>query len=265
MDTDDRNGPPQAALTDDAPHQDLSSFVKTSLVDLVAKQIRSCIFSGKYMPGQKLIVRELSEAMGVSHTPVKDALNRLISEGLIEAFPNRSMVVRCFTNDELIENLGVRLMCEVFFADEIVRAAAGDASLIGDLEACLQAMQVAVNATPDINYEAWVDCETRFHRRYMAVCGNNRLATLYNGLDSNRFTYFTFLNNQRIPLTRETLEKNLVEHRAIIAALASGNAQAFRRAVAQHLVRACEDYAIDQDSKEKIMQIKRLAETHGAV
>ena len=76
---------------------DLSLLVNTSLVDVVADKIRQNIYTGKYEAGKKLIVRELSEEFGVSHTPVKDALNRLISEGYVEALPRRSMVVRTYT------------------------------------------------------------------------------------------------------------------------------------------------------------------------
>lgn len=241
---------------------DLSVFVKTSLVDLVTERIRGLIFAGTYLPGCKLIVRELSEALGVSHTPVKDALNRLISEGLVEAFPNRSMVVRSFTTHELIENLAVRLMCELFFAPEIVRGAAADASLVPDMQAALSDMLTAISKPEGIAYQAWVAAETRFHRRYMSACDNGRLAALYNGLDSNRFTYFAFLRNESAPLSRKILDKNLVEHRAIIAALVAGDVAAFRRAVASHLVRACEDYAVDEASVERIAQMRRLAEAN---
>ncbi len=274
MFSDERKSSPQTASsqvassqvassqTGDAAHQNLSAFVKTSLVDLVTQQIRTAIFTGKYMPGQKLIVRELSEAMGVSHTPVKDALNRLTAEGLVEAVPNRSMVVREFTNIELIENLGVRLMCEVFFAEEIVRGTAADPSIITDMEASLAQMRTTIKGDDEIDYESWVDAETCFHRRYIAACPNSRMQALYASLDSNRFTYFAFLNNRRMPLHRETLDKNIVEHEAIIGALSSADAAAFQRAVCLHIVRACDDYAESAEAEEKIQEIKRLAKKY---
>lgn len=249
--------PPPSTAPDD-----LGAFVRTSLVDLVTERIRTAIFSGAYLPGRKLIVRELSEVLGVSHTPVKDALNRLISEGLVEAFPNRSMVVRRFTTHDLIESLAVRLMCELFFAPEIVRGAAADPALVADLDTALADMLAAIGRVGGIDYQAWVEAETRFHRRYMAVCDNGGLIGLYNGLDSNRFTYFAFLGNAETPLTRDILDKNLTEHRAIIAALSAGDAQGFRRAVAAHLVRACEDYAVDAAAVERIAQVRRLAEAN---
>ena len=68
----------------------LEQYVSVSLVDVVTEKIRSNIYSGKYLPGQRLVVREISEELGVSHTPVKDALNRLVSEGYVVALPRRS-------------------------------------------------------------------------------------------------------------------------------------------------------------------------------
>jgi DNA-binding GntR family transcriptional regulator len=235
----------------------LREYVSTSLVDLVTSQIRTFIFTGRYLAGQKLIVRELSDALGVSHTPVKDALNRLMAEGLVEAFPNRSMTVRRFTNNDLIDGLGVRLMCELYSAEEIVRNAASDAAVIGDLQAILRTMQAVIDAEGGVDYERWVDSETQFHRRYMVLAGNAKLVSVYCGLDSNRFTYFAYLQKQRVPLRRRTLEHNMTEHHAIIEAIGALDSERFSRAVAAHVIRACEDYAIDEQAQARIEQIKR--------
>ena len=113
---------------------DLSLLVNTSLVDVVADKIRQNIYTGKYEAGKKLIVRELSEEFGVSHTPVKDALNRLISEGYVEALPRRSMVVRTYTNVELLDALEARMMCEVFYADAIIEMSKGHPELVRELK-----------------------------------------------------------------------------------------------------------------------------------
>ena len=98
----------------------LEQYVSVSLVDVVTEKIRSNIYSGKYLPGQRLVVREISEELGVSHTPVKDALNRLVSEGYVVALPRRSMVVREYSNIEFIDNYDQRLMIELYYAEEII-------------------------------------------------------------------------------------------------------------------------------------------------
>lgn len=245
-----------------ARKSDLTQFINTSLVDLVVKQIRSMIFAGDYLPGEKLVVRELSEVLGVSHTPVKDALNRLVVEELVEAIPNKSMVVKSFTNNELVERLGVRLMCELFYAGEIIRSAKEDDTLVGDLESCLTAMEEAISDDSNIDYEAWVSNETRFHRRYMMAAQNQTLVSVYNGLNTNEFTFFAYLHNEHKPLKRPIFENNLVEHRAIIDALKALDQARFVKAIAWHVLHACEDYNVDEEAQLRIEQIKRLAECH---
>ena len=95
------------------PISDLSQYTSTSLVEIVTNTIRKNIYNGTYAPGEKLIVRELSEQLGVSHTPIKDALNRLVSEGYVEAPPRKSMYVKPFSIMDLMETLYVRAMCEL--------------------------------------------------------------------------------------------------------------------------------------------------------
>ncbi|MDR1826763.1 MAG: GntR family transcriptional regulator [Methylobacteriaceae bacterium] len=258
---DDPDGSPayESAPSD----SDFQKLISTSLVDLVTKRLRADIFAGKYLPGKKLVVRELSEDLGVSHTPIKDALNRLSAEGLVEAFPNRSMVIRKFTNNELIENMGVRLMCEIFYAPEIIRNAARDPELIEELEFLWNAMgQLIRDKNEAVNHEQWVEYETRFHRRYMMDSANGKLISVYRALDVNRFTYFAYLWNNSIPLRLKTYELNMTEHREIIEALKEGSVERFSRAVAWHVVRACEDYVVDDTAREKISQIKRLAKNY---
>ena len=239
---------------------DLSDFVSTSLVDLVASKIRTNIYLGKYPAGQKLVVRELSEEFGVSHTPVKDALNRLIAEGYIEALPRRSMVVRTFTNSELIESIQIRLMSEIFYANEIIDTARQNAAVVSEMQEILEKMRACIADKEHLDYETWVSNETKFHCSYMRQCGNDKLFTLYKGLDTNRVTYLAYLGNSHSPLKLSTLESNLMEHGAIVSAIEALDVQRFINAVIRHLYRACEDYATDDLARAKIAQLKRMTE-----
>ncbi|MCI8649521.1 MAG: GntR family transcriptional regulator [Anaerotruncus sp.] len=240
---------------------DLSQFVKTSLVDVVADRIRTNIYTGKYPAGKKLIVRELSDEFGVSHTPIKDALNRLIAEGYVEALPRRSMVVRTYTNIDLIESLQVRLLFEIFCAQEIV-AAAQKSNIAQQLRGILEQMRECLADKEHLEYEKWVENETQFHRCYMQHCRNRKLFSLYQGLDTNKTTYFAYLNSSHTPLKRSTLESNLQEHEAITDAIEQQNAELFIQAVAQHLYRACEDYAVDDECRRKIEQFKQMTQKY---
>lgn len=165
---------------------DLSLLVNTSLVDVVADKIRQNIYTGKYEAGKKLIVRELSEEFGVSHTPVKDALNRLISEGYVEALPRRSMVVRTYTNAELLDALEARMMCEIFYADAIIEMSKGHPELVKELKEVMATTRRLVAERGEHFNADWVANEVRFHRCYMLYCGNARVVKMHQDLGTNR-------------------------------------------------------------------------------
>jgi DNA-binding GntR family transcriptional regulator len=90
-------------------------------VDFVVDEIREGILSGRYAPGQRLIGRDLTEYVGFSRGPVREALRRLSAEGLIEIVPNRGAVVRHLTRKQVedlfvvrknLEGLAARLAAE---------------------------------------------------------------------------------------------------------------------------------------------------------
>lgn len=234
---------------------EIENYINTSLVDLVTKKIKDNIYSGKYPPGQRLIVRELSDELKVSHTPIKDALNRLVAEGYVEALPRRSMVVKEYTNDDFIDNLSVRLMCELFCTYDVIETAKWDSTLLQDLKRDYDAMANFL-AGSGSNYETWVLHETHFHRRYIRTSGNRKLIETYEKLDSNRNSYFVYLKNTGTPLTMHTFQQNLSEHKEIIDAISAFDKGKFQKAVSNHILHACNEYAINESAKKKIQELR---------
>ncbi|MCX8011744.1 MAG: GntR family transcriptional regulator, partial [Desulfobacterota bacterium] len=64
-----------------------------SLVEIAYKALKKDITERVLAPGQKIIIREINERYGISETPIKQALNRLIAEGLVESIPRRGVRV----------------------------------------------------------------------------------------------------------------------------------------------------------------------------
>lgn len=238
----------------------LKEYVNVSLVDVVTDKIRSNIYSGIYSPGKRLIVREISEELGVSHTPIKEALNRLVSEGYVVALPRKSMVVKEYSNIEFIDNFETRLSMELYYSGEILERAGKNRRILEDLKEYEKAMEELVENNEEISYTKWVTCETTFHRRYMEGIGNKKAYYMYCQLDTNRQSYFAFLSNNKFPLSLESFRLNCREHREIIDAIGSGDARAFCQAAAAHLIRACADYVIDEESGKRYEELKRNAD-----
>jgi DNA-binding GntR family transcriptional regulator len=237
----------------------LEEYVNVSLVDMVTDKIRNNIYSGKYLPGKKLVVRELSEELKVSHTPIKEALNRLVSEGYVVAPPRKSMMVREYSNMEFMNDCEIRMMIEFYCAEEIMEYARKNPFLLECLEKSWQEMERLIDGTEDISYVVWVEDETAFHRSYMKGCGNAKLYELYCQLDSNKQSFLLYVKNNKIPLAADHFKLNNKEHRDIIDAVREGDVQQFRKAVYEHLVRSCAMYVVDEESKTQFEMLKTRA------
>lgn len=240
----------------------LSMLVNTSLVDVIAQKIRANIYSGKYEAGKKLIVRELAEEFDVSHTPIKDALNRLVAEGYVEAPPRKSMVVRTYSNASIMDSFHARLMCECFCAGDIIEAAGQHPEILAKLQEILDQMRKIAGEGEKMSYEAWVENETLFHGCYMRYCGNDQIYRFYQTMDINRACYFTYLDTNHSPLRRSVIESNLVEHQAIVDAIEDLDTEAFLRAVYCHIVRVAEDYAVDDVSRQRFARFQAYQEKY---
>jgi DNA-binding GntR family transcriptional regulator len=83
-----------------------------TLREQVYESLRDAITAGKFAPGQKLTIRSIASALGVSLTPVREALRRLVAEGAFEMRPNRSVRVPLMTRAKLLELRDIRVALE---------------------------------------------------------------------------------------------------------------------------------------------------------
>jgi DNA-binding GntR family transcriptional regulator len=83
-----------------------------SVVDLAYERIRELVLEGDIAPGARLAQVELAERLGISRTPVREALRRLSAEGLVDSHPNRGFWVAELSLDAVLRRLEVRLLLE---------------------------------------------------------------------------------------------------------------------------------------------------------
>ena len=240
-----------------------SDYVSVSLVDVVVDKIRTQIYKGVLKPGQKLIIRELSEMLEVSHTPIKDALNRLVAEGYVEALPRKSMVVRCYTNTEFVEDLYLRLIVELAAVPDIISAAQSSLSFLDDMKHSQAIMEDCLLPGGDIDYQTWISHERKFHFCYMKTCDNLRMYNLYRSLDSSRQAYFTYLHNELSPFTLKRFETNVKAHRQIVEAIEQKDEYALSRAIVQHIVQVSAEYEVSDEAKSMLVKFKRYTLKYG--
>ena len=95
----------------------------TSLRKQVYDSLRAALSAGRFVPGQKLTFRFIAGALGVSLTPVREAVRRLVAEGAFEMQPNRSVRVPLMTRDKIIELRDIRTSLEGLAAEKAARRA----------------------------------------------------------------------------------------------------------------------------------------------
>lgn len=190
----------------------------------VYRFVRDGILSGSMPGGAFLEEAGLSHAVGVSRTPVREALSRLQAERFIELIPRRGARVREVTLRELVEVYEVRRAIEVHVAQSLCRARVGAPREMAHL---LDAMY----AIPPDDLVRHVDLDVAFHQAMVAASQNQVLLEIYDGLRARR---------QRVALTSITTEPRrlhpiLEEHASLVRALDAFDGDAATALLVRHL------------------------------
>ncbi len=180
--------------------------------------------------GQPIVEVQIAERLGISRTPIRQALQRLEGEGLLRKVEGRSYVVRRVDLKEYLQSLKVR---------EILEAEAA-ALAIGQIDPAAMARARAnlrsVQAQEPYDMLAHWQSDDEVHDLFIRGCGNQ---VLRDTLLSLRVTTKLF----EIERLTERLEPDIRQHEAIIDALQAGDAAAARAAVVAHL-RSLFDFAV---------------------
>ncbi|MFC4496178.1 GntR family transcriptional regulator [Streptomyces ovatisporus] len=162
-------------------------------------------------PGQHLVESELAQHLGVSRQPVREALQRLNTDGWVDLRPAQGAFVHEPTEDEADQLLTVRTLLEA----EAARLAAvnADAQGVAELEELCRRGEAAVGRD---EVDAVVEANAAFHARVMKLAGNPVLAELASQVDRRVRWYYT-------PVARQRGAQSWIEHRELIAAIADSD------------------------------------------
>ena len=190
--------------------------MKTS-ADRVYVHIKDAILSGRYDGGTRLPEDMIASEIGVSRTPVRDALRRLQSEGLIEIAPNFGARVASWTEAELIEITQMRVMLEGF-ACELAATKISTEQLDALAGYCDQMAAAAHSgATPDL--EGISRANLDFHRVISVAADNSRLTAAVEPL-----WHFPVVIRKFALFSPSRIERSLNHHYEILTALREGDA-----------------------------------------
>jgi DNA-binding GntR family transcriptional regulator len=198
---------------------------RQSLHGVVVDRVRDLIVEGALAPGERLNERLLCERLGVSRTPLREALKVLAAEGLVELMPNRGAAVAPLTVAALDEVLDVMGPLEAALGPLVARRI--DASAAAEIEA-LHAALLRHHAARDL--PPYFRINQQIHRRLVLATGNRTLLDIHTGLNQ-RILRLRYMAN----LSQERWDRAVAEHEAIMAALRARDGERLGAVLRAHL------------------------------
>lgn len=179
----------------------------------VFRQIENDIISGKYKLGDSLTEKELSDQMGVSRTPVREAFRQLELEGLVQSIPNKGVIVTGIAQQDIediysikiaIEGLAARLAAERISAQDLA-----------DLEEIVDLMEFYVGKN---DIQRLLQLDSRFHEIIFMASKNRPLMLML----TNFHNYVQRARNESLA-TPGRAKNTLAEHKLILEAIKNGD------------------------------------------
>lgn len=200
------------------------------LADLVYDQIFDAIVQGNLLPGERLVQEMLGEQMQVSRTPVRDALVRLESEGILEASDRGGFLVKSLDRDEVTDLYHVRAAIEGYSAG--VAAASGTPEKVDAIEQAIANSRVG---SPTL--EEGFELNRRVHRSIVAAADNAMLLDTFDSVwgRSQAFRMFARLHAAELSFLHAQ-----PSHDDVLALIRSGDAQRAKAAMETHVLSGLE-------------------------
>jgi len=199
-----------------------------ALAEQTYRLLKDKILRRELKPGAKISMPEVAVALGVSRTPVAEALKRLASEGLVDIAPRRGSFVTQLTARDVAEIFDMRLMIELSAAENVLAAGRSEQFLAG-VSGAMAAMERAIPGDGDREYEAFTINDSDFHTTLVKLTGNSRLLRAYTEL--NIHTIGARLHY----LDHDNVHRAHTEHKAIVAAFEDGSVDQVKRALHTHI------------------------------
>jgi DNA-binding GntR family transcriptional regulator len=192
---------------------------------IVLDRLREAIVSGVLKPGERLMEVQLAEEMGVSRTPVREAMRKLELEGFVHTVPRKGVFVVEFTDKDIVDTFKVRLALELLAVELAMKNIAD-----GDVELLNGVLEEEARSIEGEDPEGMVHTDERFHEAILQMSGNRQLVQIMGNLREqiNRFRFVSLGGKGRST-------EVLVEHGRILEGLRAGDLKLALKKTAEHI------------------------------
>ncbi len=193
--------------------------------DVAYEYIRNRIMDMTLKPGQSLSEPELAKVLGISRTPVREALRRLALEGLVTMNPGQGATVYTLSIHDIEEIFLIKESIESMLVVEIAKSRTD--SQVQNLDEAVSCMEQAV---VDGDWEAWLEADVRYHSVLYEIANNSRAREIINNVNAQ-------WHRLRVGLIalEERIQVSTREHREIAELIKAKDAEAAGEAMRRHL------------------------------
>lgn len=208
------------------PLTEIEPVSRESTAAIIARQLREAIMNGSLPPGTQLGETELAGRFQVSRGPLREAMQRLVSEGLLRSERHRGLFVIDLEPEDIHDIYAARLAIERAALIRIVHGPDRDEA--ADL--LEEAVREMAGATSDENWSAVSEADTRFHEALVSASGSKRLVRM-----SRTLLIETRMCLSALRLTYASDEERVTEHKQITEAIRTGDRDAALSLLEAHM------------------------------
>ena len=209
---------------DDRPLQKVQLHSLRSVVDIAYETLKQAILAGQFEPGDRLIEHKLASQLGISKTPVRDALGRLEKEGLVVNVPFRGAVVRELSMEDAVEIFEIRQAL-----DAMLIRAASERLTDRDLAEIEELLDDADKALAAGDRATAAELGARYHHIVQQHARRDRVVSILRNLE-DQVKLFRIVSERVVG----RLEKSSHEHRRVLDALKRRDPAAAEKAIRAH-------------------------------
>lgn len=203
---------------------------KTLYREEIKEALRDAIFSGKLKPGDRIVETRWAKELGVSQSPVREAIRELEIIGLVENVPYQGSFVRKVTEKDLKDSYLVRMALEQLGAEQACRKINDEQ--LAKIKECLDKMEAAAEIK---DFNTYILYDVQFHDRIMQVSDNDLLKRLWQQCNIREWTHFgTQFSNYALEMLAQ-------RHERIYQALVKRDSEAVVRETRMHIQELLEE------------------------
>lgn len=205
------------------------SITHLDLTEQTYRFLKDRILKREIKPGEKISVEDIARGLGVSRTPVVNALKILESDGLVEIQPRRGTFVTHLTAKDVSDLFEIRLIIELHAADRIFHDGKVD-QLLAEIEDPIARMQGAIADEDYVDYNSFLSGDRDLHMNLVRFLDNQRMVQIYADLN----VHMQVARAHYLDTVENALQAQR-EHEALLVAIKNRDLKGLKKALTDHI------------------------------